>query len=53
MNVITDKKQLKVLITLSQMHTDISTDEVFEMWLARIVEMSGEEDEDKTVQLST
>jgi len=53
MKIITDKKQLKVLITLSQMHTDIPTDEVFDMWLARIVEMSGEEDENTSVPLST
>lgn len=48
MKIITDVKQLKLLITLSIIYKYKPSDEIIEMWLARVAELEGTKHEDTT-----
>lgn len=53
MNIITNIRQLKMLVTLSQLHIDNTEDQLVEMWLSKIAEMEGAKREDTPKSLST
>ena len=53
MNIVTDLEQLELRILLAQLHLDCNSDEVIEMWLARITEIEGTKHEDTPKSLST
>lgn len=45
MNIITNIRQLKILVTLSQLHVDNTEDQLVEMWLSKIEDMERIKDE--------
>ena len=53
MNIVTDREQLEILITISIVYKDKPPGEVIEMWLARIAELEGTKHEDTPKSLST
>ncbi len=53
MKIITDREQLALLIAISVIYNDKPSDEVIEMWLARIAELEGTKHEDTPKSLST
>lgn len=53
MKIITDREQLKILVALSVIYNDKPSDEVIEMWLARVAELEGTKHEDTSKSLST
>jgi hypothetical protein len=48
MKIITNIRQLKLLIAISIIYEDKPTDEVIEMWLARVAELEEEKHENTT-----